>query len=90
MTATDVGNHFGNKEWVEARNFFTLEKITKFFGERIKSANTRTPNDAYAVFVGVRSLESRISHGLLSSDKPEVGAAIHAARLFAFNKVFDI
>ena len=56
MTAADVGNHFGNEEWIEARNFFTLEKITKLFGERIKSANARTPNDSYSVFVEVRSL----------------------------------
>ncbi|MEN9833253.1 MAG: hypothetical protein RL753_407, partial [Bacteroidota bacterium] len=65
-------------------------EVAEFLSECIKAANTRTPNDAYAVFVGVRSFESRVSYGLLSSDKPEVGAAVHTARLFAFNKVFDV
>ena len=90
VAATDVGNHFGNEEWIEARIFAVFKVFAVLFGKGVHAADPRAPNNANAVFVGIGIFEARISDCLLCGNQTKMGEAVHAAHFFALDEVFYI
>jgi hypothetical protein len=87
---TQVNDHFGNKEGVEAGCTVAVGKPDHLFLEGFEAADARTPDDAGPVQVRFFQVQGRVFQGFLRYHHGVLRERVHFAGLFLFNEVGNL